>query len=139
MPNIFDYLDWRGDLSFASAPFCEVDNLILAELSFIDFKDVVSGKPGKSIKLSDAVTALSDYREEDAVETGLLLPKDLLPLLKRAAKCERFRDIRLAAFESRTDTGCEAQFAAVTMLLPTAPHSFPFAARMIRSSVGRKT
>mgnify|MGYP000760983088 CR=1 FL=1 len=28
MANIFDYLIWRGDLSFLEAPFNEIDNLI---------------------------------------------------------------------------------------------------------------
>ncbi|MFR2341448.1 MAG: hypothetical protein ACLS6W_01190 [Ruminococcus sp.] len=28
--NLFHYLHWRGDLSFAQAPFCPVDNLIFA-------------------------------------------------------------------------------------------------------------
>ena len=37
MSNILDYLDWRGDLAIdRRAPFCEVDNLILTQLSFID-------------------------------------------------------------------------------------------------------
>mgnify|MGYP001750157660 CR=1 FL=1 len=36
MANILDYLDWREDLTLAQDPFNEVDNLILAELSFVD-------------------------------------------------------------------------------------------------------
>ena len=37
MANILDYLSWRGDLTLAQSPFNEVDNLILAELSFVNF------------------------------------------------------------------------------------------------------
>ena len=32
MASILDYLDWRGDITFAERPFNEVDNLLLAEL-----------------------------------------------------------------------------------------------------------
>ena len=32
MANIFDYLDWRGDLTLSERAFNEVDNLILAEI-----------------------------------------------------------------------------------------------------------
>ena len=46
MANILDYLDWRGDLTLAQDPFNEVDNLILAELSFVDFGGIVPG-PGE--------------------------------------------------------------------------------------------
>ena len=37
MANLMDYLDWRGDLTLAVSPFNEVDALILAALSFVDF------------------------------------------------------------------------------------------------------
>ena len=37
MANLLDYLDWRGDLPLSGDPFNEVDNLILAELSFVAF------------------------------------------------------------------------------------------------------
>ena len=41
MANLLDYLDWRGDLTLEQDPFNEVDNLILAELSFVDFRGIV--------------------------------------------------------------------------------------------------
>ena len=54
MANLLDYLDWRGDLTLEQAPFNEVDNLILAELSFVDFKGVVPPPgEGDSVPLQD--------------------------------------------------------------------------------------
>ena len=41
MANLLDYLDWRGDLTLDRDPFNEVDNLILAELAFGDFRGIV--------------------------------------------------------------------------------------------------
>lgn len=38
MENILSYLKWRGDISFEERPFCEVDNLILSELAYLDLK-----------------------------------------------------------------------------------------------------
>ena len=35
MAHMIDYLDWRGDLSFFHFPFNEVDNVILAQLSYV--------------------------------------------------------------------------------------------------------
>ena len=58
MANLLDYLDWRGDLTLEQAPFNEVDNLILAELSFVDFKDIVPGPgEGESVVLREAAKA----------------------------------------------------------------------------------
>ena len=36
MANILDYLDWRGDLTLSERAFNEVDNLILAEICYLD-------------------------------------------------------------------------------------------------------
>lgn len=38
MANIMDYMDWRGDLSFEADEFNEVDNLILAQLAYVDLR-----------------------------------------------------------------------------------------------------
>ena len=55
MADLFDYLDWRGDLTLAQAPFNEVDNLILAELSFVDFGGIVAAPgAGGAISLREA-------------------------------------------------------------------------------------
>ena len=55
MANLLDYLDWRGDLTLAQAPFNEVDNLILAEVSFVDFGGIVPPPGmGESVPLRTA-------------------------------------------------------------------------------------
>ena len=46
MSNLMDYLDWRGDLTFREAPFNEVDNLILAQLVYVEFAGIVPA-PGE--------------------------------------------------------------------------------------------
>ena len=55
MANIMDYLDWRGDLPLTVSPFNEVDGLILAELSFINFEGIVPPPElGRGVPLRDA-------------------------------------------------------------------------------------
>ena len=58
MANLLDYLDWRGDLPLSRDPFNEVDNLILAELSFVDFGGIVPGPgAGAAVPLGEAAAA----------------------------------------------------------------------------------
>lgn len=38
MANVYDYLSWRGDLSFTQDKFNEVDGLILAKLAYIPYE-----------------------------------------------------------------------------------------------------
>ena len=54
MPNVFDYLAWRGDLSFAQSPFNEADSLILCRLSYIPFDGLVPAEFQKSVSLKEA-------------------------------------------------------------------------------------
>ena len=56
--NILDYLDWRGDLPFSAAPFCEVDNLIFSMLSFVDFSPAVSPDPLEGDRIPSTKGAL---------------------------------------------------------------------------------
>ena len=39
MPNIMDYVAWRGDSLFAEVPFNEVDALIFCTLSYVRWED----------------------------------------------------------------------------------------------------
>lgn len=58
MTNLMDYLDWRGDLTLEISPFNEVDALILAELSFVDFDGIVPPPElGRGLPLCEAAEA----------------------------------------------------------------------------------
>ena len=41
MANIFDYLKWRGDLTFSQDPPNAVDALVFSALSYIQFHGMV--------------------------------------------------------------------------------------------------
>ena len=57
MANLFDYIAWRGDLSFAQCPVCAVDSLVFAALSYANLEVLVpDGFP--SLPLQEAAEAL---------------------------------------------------------------------------------
>ena len=64
MANVFDYLHWRGDLTFEQAPQNEVDLLIFSLLSYIDYADYVPAGfvDGAGISLQAAANAFSHSR-----------------------------------------------------------------------------
>ena len=53
MANLFDYLQWRGDVPFQADPFNEVDNLVLCELAYTDFDGIVP-PDGPGVPLASA-------------------------------------------------------------------------------------
>ena len=88
MADLLDYLDWRGDLTLAQAPFNEVDNLILAELSYIDFRGIVPGpEEGPGVPLWAAADAyFSRFTQGEKIDMGLLLPDQIPEMLDRLAE-----------------------------------------------------
>ena len=116
MANILDYLDWRGDLTLAVSPFNEVDALLLAELSFIEFEGIVPPPElGRGLRLRDAAEAFFARRKNRRTDMGLLVPGDIPAMLRAMANSRRFGDLLINAFEERIDEALEQQFAAVTL------------------------
>ena len=118
MANIMDYLSWRGDLTLTQDPFNEVDNLILAELSFIQFSGIVPGLgQGEAVPLEAAAAAFFRRHMDSPPDMGVLVPELIVPLLERAAASRRFRGLGVSCAEDRLDLPGESQFAAVTFEL----------------------
>lgn len=115
MANMLDYLDWRGDLSMTKDPFNEVDNLILAELSYIPFNEYMP-KAGsdESVRLKDVGEAFfEDYTLEDTADNWNKSPQ----VLKAAMKMNRFKKMKLRWFVDEFDQENEQQLAIVTFEL----------------------
>ena len=117
MANLLDYLDWRGDLTLEQSPFNEVDNLILAELSFVDFKDIVPAPgAGESVNLREAAEAFfAKFPEGEKIDMGVLVPDAIPDMLRKMADSRRFGDMRLNCFVDHLDVGKGEQFAALAV------------------------
>ena len=119
MPNILDYIVWRGDLDFARNPLNEVDALILCQLSYMHLDGLVpadfSSKQGKGLTLREAARAFAgapDYAERSNV--GALINPLSVDLLAAAGKSQRFGGLEVSGFVNRIDEARDEQFAAVT-------------------------
>jgi hypothetical protein len=117
MANLLDYLDWRGDLTLAQAPFNEVDNLILAELSFVDFTGIVPAPgAGESVELRAAAdTFFSRFPEGEKIDMGVLVPDAIPDMLRKMAVSRRFGPMKLNCFTDWLDVDKGEQFAALAV------------------------
>lgn len=117
MANLLDYLDWRGDLTLEQSPFNEVDNLILAELSFVDFKDIVPAPgEGDSVILREAAERFfARFPEGERIDMGVLVPSAIPEMLRKMADSRRFGDMKLNYFVDHLDVGRGEQFAALAI------------------------
>ena len=113
MAGIIEYIKWRGDLSLESSPFNPVDNLILSELSYISFTDVVS--KNKKNLLHDV--AKSYFKLHDKENLGLLLTGEYSLMLKLMARSNRYGNLSIKNCTEIFNEDIEIQFSAMTFEL----------------------
>ena len=113
MGSMFDYLDWRGDLSFNAVPVTPADALIFSTLSYMNFDSLVQGNLDNPVPLhvvADAFLSLADAQDRVRVKSDL-------QLLRAVADAPRFANLRLAFYRSKLIVEEETQFAAMAFLL----------------------
>ena len=109
MANMVDYLAWRGDVPFAAAPWNEIDGLLLATFSYLDFH---GGRDPKGWTLEEM--ARIDLLREG---TSSSFPGRKAAFLGMASSV-RFRESRVHHAIALTDPAIEMQFSALCMDLP---------------------
>lgn len=118
MGTLFDYLKWRGDLTFREAPMNEVDSLIFSLLSYLDLKGIVPeshGESGVPIR-SAANTFFAKNPDPKKISMGLIVPKEIITLFRAVKVTRRFRTVEMRAHVNEIDQKKEMQFSATTFL-----------------------
>ena len=63
MTNMFDYLTWRGDLTFSQVRPNPVDALIFSTLAYVFYGDKAKAEPGQAMTLGEC--AAEFFRSEE--------------------------------------------------------------------------
>ena len=65
--TMYDYLKWRGDLTFDQDPFNEVDNLILAQLAYVDYEEIVPETRENAVPISEVSRKYWEIHTEEEI------------------------------------------------------------------------
>lgn len=118
MANMIDYLEWRGDLSFCTAGFNEVDNLLLAQLAYVDFDGIVPGQDsGADISLREASDIFWSGHDEEEILSRVSMTKWAPIVMRSMAETERFCNIRLSRYVNDVSDEEQSQFSVVCAAL----------------------
>jgi len=120
MAGLFDYLDWRGDLTFDEAEFNEVDSMILAWLSYAALDGIVPVECSETDTITIEKASeqfLKTHDVEKILREHVSFTKTSVLMLQKLAASERFRNLRLTGFVNQIDYKKETQFCAMTVLL----------------------
>lgn len=128
MQNIFDYLDWRGDLSFTQDGFNEVDNLIFSVLAYLEFDGILPSESSKdSISLAKAgekyFKGLAHQKLQNSINPFF---REIPRLLIKASLATRFKEIQLSSYVNLVDHELCNQFSAMVFSISQEEHFIAF-------------
>lgn len=110
--NYLDYVEYYGYNTFEDKPFNEVDNLILATLSYVDFNDLVSPNEKNKKTIEQVSKEYFEKHTEEEIKELFVSNREGVNLLRELAKTKRFKDVKLFNYLYKGDEN--SQFSVVT-------------------------
>ena len=121
MADMFDYLDWYGELSFSVIPFGKIDALILSQLSYINFSGLIPdsfNNPVSASRLLSDFENSKDYKKR--LYMGVAINARTPELFEKVCKSKRFKDLKVCGYKEISDEKKIEQLAAMTFMLKNA-------------------
>lgn len=116
--NLFDYVNWRGDIPMSVDPFNEVDNLVLSAVVYAPFDGLVPGEGfDGAVMLKDVNTAFWERYNDDSFSTENPAIGYSPFLLQKIAASRRFGGMQVCSYTNEMSDDDQYQFAAMTFLL----------------------
>ena len=121
MNNVFGYIDEQSDSLFSDLPFCEVDALVFAWLSYFEIEKLDE----KGIACSGlTLMELVEKTEQNLGEIKKPEKREMLIstmtgawMLKQVSDKSRFRNVRIGGFRTVNDHENDIQFSVTSYIL----------------------
>ena len=111
--SIIEYLNWRGDLPFSIEPFNEVDNVILAQLAYVDFDGIVMSAREDKIPVGEVCSRYWEMHTEEEIRNRQSFVRLSPFLLKPVAESRRFEQTKMCGYINYVSKNTEAQMSAI--------------------------
>ena len=109
--NMYDYLKWRGDLTFRQDGFNNVDNLLFAYACYTDLTEVIT--ENEVVTIHEAAERLFKlHTEEEMLKSGSLIAHAPV-ILRRMGETRRFGSIPISNYVRRVNEDETEQFSAM--------------------------
>jgi len=125
MATLFDYLDWRGDLSFQTDPPNEADTYLISKIGCPNLTGLVPADE-REVPLREAVEAYGARGGKAAASLGVATSPLVLDSFYRLPTVPRFQPLMLSGFRRTDDLKSTEQFSAMTVRIPDGPRFITF-------------
>ena len=130
MTNVFGYIDEQSDSLFRARPFCEVDALVFAWLSYFEIEKLDNkGIDCRGMTLQELAESAEQNIGKFKKPDKLLKLISVLTgawMLKQVSDKTRFKDIRIGRYKTVTDHKNGIQFSVTSYILDTGVEVISF-------------
>lgn len=119
--NMFDYIDWRGDLTLAQDFFGKVDGMIFSRFSYVPFDLAFCGEKGFMTVKRAAELLLAKPQLKERV-----IYEEDITLIEKMAKSRRYQELEIGNFVDYYDEQEEGQCSALVVKLSDGIHGIVF-------------
>ncbi len=120
MTKIFDYIKWRGDVTFGASGINEIDSLIFTQLSYIPFDNIISSEFSENGLTLEEVYDLYFDGTGKKINMGAIIPTEkIIPLFEMLSHSERFKDLRIHSYVNEISSDEEKQFSSICFDIPS--------------------
>lgn len=118
MSNFFDYLKWRGDLTFKQDEINEIDIALFTQIVMIPYSihiEMPLIDTDKKITLNELGKLVNPFKKSYMEKIGLILPSEIINLLLLMSESKRYKDVIISNYVSDICIKKEIQFTAFTV------------------------
>ncbi|MBE6131315.1 MAG: DUF2974 domain-containing protein [Erysipelotrichaceae bacterium] len=109
--NLFQYLKWRGDLSFEQDKFNEIDSFILSQVVYYDYNGLINKE---KVLLKTVLKQYYEINNNRKIKLGLIIPNHMVELGRAILKVKRYDNIYVSDYVDKYDRTNKEQFCAMT-------------------------
>ena len=117
MTDLFDYMNWRGDLSFLNSPANEADYYLISKIGCPNLTDIIPGD-NREIAIQEAVEAYRERGKKDSASLGIATSPQVIKSFYRLPSLPRFQPLMLSGYRKTDDPVNTEQFSALTVRIP---------------------
>lgn len=115
MENLLNYVHLRRDIDFSIRPFNEVDMLVCADLSYVDWDGIVEKD---EVSLEEACCKYLSLYSEEELKSKYTFSMNLPHLIDALQDTIRYGNIKLKNYKKVYSDEDVIQFSVVTLVLP---------------------
>lgn len=125
MADLFDYMDWRGDLSFRNSPANEADCYLISKIGCPNLTGIVPADEQEAA-LGKVVEAYRAKNGKAGASLGITTSPKVVDSFYRLPSVPRFQSLMLSGYRKIDDSNNTEQFSALTVRIPDGTRYITF-------------